>query len=71
MAVVSHYSGDLHSLGVLDLCELREAILSNFWSFPGGTVVKNPPAYAEDTGNAGLILWSGRFPRVGRGNPIQ
>ena len=25
-------------------------------TFPGGTVTKNPPANAEDTGDAGLIL---------------
>ena len=23
-----------------------------FWGFPGGTVVKNPPASAEDTGSS-------------------
>ena len=33
----------------------------------GGTVVKNPPANAEDTGDAGLIPGSGRLPRVGNG----
>ena len=25
--------------------------------FPGGSVVKNPPANAEDAGDMGLILW--------------
>ena len=33
--------------------------------FPGGTVVKNPPASAGNSGNAGLIPRSGRYPRVG------
>ena len=28
-------------------------------SFPGGSVVKNPPA---SVGDVGLIPWSGRFP---------
>ena len=36
--------------------------------FPGGSVVKNPPANAED---AGLIPGSGRYPGEGNGNPLQ
>ena len=36
--------------------------------FPGGSVVKNPPA---NTGDAGLIPGSGRSPRKGNGNPLQ
>ena len=42
--------------------------------FPGGSVVKNPPA---NTGNVGLIPGSGRFPGSGRspgegnGKPLQ
>ena len=39
--------------------------------FPGGTVVKNPPANAGDTREAGLIPGSGRSPREGNGNPLQ
>ena len=30
--------------------------------FPGGAVVKNPPASAENAGDVGLIPESGRFP---------
>ena len=30
--------------------------------FPGGAVVKNPPASAENAGDVGLIPGSGRFP---------
>ena len=37
---------------------------------PGGAVVKNSPANAGDTGDMGLIPGSGRFPRVGNGNPL-
>ena len=37
-------------------------------SFPGGSVVKNPPAKAGDTGS---ILESGRSPGEGNGNPLQ
>ena len=36
--------------------------------FPGGSVVKKPPANA---GDAGLILWLRRCPREGNGNPLQ
>ena len=38
---------------------------------PGGAVVKNLPANAEDTGDSGLIPGSGRSPGGGRGNPFQ
>ena len=41
------------------------------WGFPGGTVVKNPPANAEDTKDMSLILGSGRSLGVGNGNPLQ
>ena len=37
-------------------------------SFPGGTVVKNPPAYAGDLGSN---LGSGRSPGEGNGYPLQ
>ena len=36
--------------------------------FPGGTVVKNPPANA---GDAGLIPGLRRSPGDGNGNPLQ
>jgi len=36
--------------------------------FPGGAVVKNPPANA---GDADSIPGSGRSPGVGHGNPLQ
>ena len=39
--------------------------------FPGGSVIKNPPANAGDTRDMGLIPGSGRSPRVGNGNPLQ
>ena len=39
--------------------------------FPAGTVVKNLPANAGDTGDAGLIPDLGRSPRGGNGNPFQ
>ena len=39
--------------------------------FPGGAVLKNPPANAGDTREAGLISELGRSPGGGNGNPIQ
>ena len=38
------------------------------WGFPGGSVVKNPPASA---GNVDSIPGLGRSPRVGNGSPLQ
>ena len=39
--------------------------------FPGGSVVKNPPANAGDTEDLGLIPGLERSPGVGNGNPLQ
>ena len=36
--------------------------------FPGGSVVKNPPAIARDVDS---IPGSGRSPGVGNGNPLK
>ena len=41
------------------------------WGFPGGSRVKNIPAYAGDTGDAVSIPGSGRFPGKGNENPLQ
>ena len=38
------------------------------YGFPGGSVVKNPPA---DAGDVGLIPGSQRFPGGENGNPLQ
>ena len=50
--------------------ELFINLLDGF-NFPGGTVVKKPPANAGDAGEAGWIPRSGRSPGVGNGNPLQ
>ena len=42
-----------------------------FPGFPGGSVVKNPPANAGDAGDSGSISESGRSPGEGNGNPFQ
>ena len=39
--------------------------------FPGGSAVKNPPAHAGDTEDAGSIPGSGRFRGGGNGNPLR
>ena len=39
--------------------------------FPSGAVIKNLPANAGDTGDAGSIPGSGRSPGVGNGNPLH
>ena len=36
------------------------------WGFPGGSVVKNPPATTGDAGDVSLIPESGRSPEVRR-----
>ena len=41
------------------------------WGFPGDTIVKNPPANAEDVRDMGSIPGLGRFPGGEQGNPLQ
>ena len=41
------------------------------YGFPGGSVVKNPPANAGDARDVGSILGSRSFPGEGNGNPLQ
>ena len=43
----------------------------NQLGFPGGSLVKNPPANAGDAGDAGSIPGLGRSPGGGNGNPLQ
>ena len=48
-----------------------ESVLVRWGSFPGGSVVKNPPANIGDTRDASSIPGSGRSPGGGKGNPFQ
>ena len=48
-----------------------EFIINSQRALPGDLVVKNLPANAGDTGDAGLIPESGRCPREGNGNLLQ
>ena len=40
-------------------------------AFPGGAVVKNPPANAGEVRDVGPIPGSGKSPGEGHGNPLQ
>ena len=50
-------------------CFYEEACCS--LGFPGGAVVKNPPASARDARDVGSIPGSGRSPGVANGNWLQ
>ena len=52
-------------------CPAFEASLDTHGGFPDGSVVKNLPANAGATGDAGSIPGSGRSPGDGNGNPRQ
>ena len=43
----------------------------SFWASQATIVIKNPPADAGDTRDAGLIPGLGRAPGVGNGNSLQ
>ena len=43
---------------------------NNKWGYPGGSVIKNLPANAGDTGDPDLIPESRRFPGGGNGKPL-
>ena len=49
----------------------RRMLLMQWWVFPDGSVVKNIPASAGDTGDKGSVPGSGRSPGEGHGNPLQ
>ena len=57
------------------ITESMHMSLSKLWEivrgFPGGLVVKNLPANAGDSRDAGLIPESGRSPGGGNGNALQ
>ena len=64
-AVLIESKGD-HSVWNPDLLQNRKSS-----DFPGGAVIKNPPAKAGDTREAGSIPGWGRSPGGGSGNPLQ
>ena len=56
-----------HSFDATCLCECLQAS-SDLRGFPDGSMVKNPPANAGDSGS---VAGSRRSPREGNGNPLQ
>ena len=62
---VSELSANSAFTGLLLQTYLR---IKETWGFPGGSVIKNPPANA---GDKGLNPGSGRFPGEGSSNSIQ
>ena len=49
----------------------RYIYINTYMGFPAGSVVKNLPAKAGDTGDAGSVPGLGRSPGGGNGNPFQ
>ena len=49
----------------------NEVLISATTAFPGGSVLKNPPANAGDTEEAGLMPEWEKSPGRGNGNPLQ
>ena len=49
----------------------QDELFSVFKDFSGGTVVKYPPAKAEDKRDAGSTSGLGRSPGERNGNPLQ
>ena len=45
--------------------------LASQWGFPDGAVANNPPAYAGDSRDSGLIPELGRSPGGGHGNLLH
>ena len=55
-------------------CQIQHTVrlqLTELRGFPGGAVVKSPPADAGHAGDVGLIPGLGRWPGQGNGNPLQ
>ena len=57
--------------GIRKEMNLISTLASFPWGFPGSSVVRKPPANAEDAGDKGSIPGSGRSPAGGNGNPLQ
>ena len=55
----------------MQIVTLEVIRIFKFLGVPGGSVEKNLPANAGDTGNVGLIPGLGRSPGGGNGNPLQ
>ena len=69
------WSGQWMGREVAEECHWQPVLLYNYptqlLGFPGGTVVKNPPANAGDTGDAGSTPGSGRSLGGRNGNLLE
>ena len=52
-------------------CNTADSSIHITWTSQVVLVIKNPPANAGDTGDAGLIPVFGRSPGEGNGHPLQ
>ena len=62
---------ELSKVALMLASKYIKAKLMPFMGFLGDTVVKNPPANAEDVRDTGSIPGLGRFPGDGNGNSFQ
>ena len=53
------------------LAKIEDHLLYSLLWFPGGSLVRNLPASAGETGDVGSIPGLGRSPGGGNGNPVQ
>ena len=60
----------VYSLGRIHMKFWLEKMWGSFVDFPGGSVVKNPPASAGDAGDSHSVLQSGGSPGGGHGNTL-
>ena len=65
----------LKGVGIISTCVCRpckfRASLIHLAGFPGGTVLKNPPASARGSGDHGFDHWVRKIPRRRKVNPLQ
>ena len=66
----SNYKTHFNTFYYNDNLNCLKAIYKRIQGFPGDTVVKNPPANARDTRDAGSIPGLGRLPGVENGTPL-
>ena len=62
--------GQIFSMGLFAQ-QIFTVCLLRLEGFPAGSAVKNPPANAGDTRDAGSVPGSGRSPGEESGNPLQ
>ena len=71
MSLFEHGKDQTSSKGGVQTHRLICVIFNKCCTLISGTVVKNPPANAEDARDVSSILESGRSPGVGNDSPLQ